>query len=62
MAKIKESDFEQPIPIVDDEDESTLAAIDRGIEDAKSGLVVSDGHLRELLPKWISMSSTPKKR
>ena len=32
MAKAKEFEFEKALPVSDDEDEATLAAIDKGIE------------------------------
>jgi predicted transcriptional regulator len=62
MAKTKESDFEKPTPVLDEEDEATLAAIDEGLRDAKSGRTVSVEQVRELLPKWISDSSSRKER
>ena len=62
MAKAKEFDFEKPAPILDDEDEATLAAIDEGIRDAKAGRTVELEQVRKLLPKWISASSSPKDR
>jgi predicted transcriptional regulator len=62
MAKTKESDFEKDAPVLDEEDEATLAAIDEGIHDAKSGRTVSVEQVRELLPKWISISSSRKER
>jgi len=62
MAKTKESDFEKPAPVLDEEDEATLASIDEGLRDAKSGRTVSVEQVRELLPKWISVSSSRKER
>jgi len=62
MAKAKEFDFEKPAPILDDEDEATLAAIDEGTRDAKAGRTVELEQVRKLLPKWISASSSPKER
>jgi predicted transcriptional regulator len=62
MAKTKEPDFEKPTPVLDEEDEATLAAIDEGLRDAKSGRTVSVEQVRELLPKWISASSLRKER
>jgi len=62
MAKTKESDFENPSPVLDEEDEATLAAIDEGLRDAKSGRTVSVERVRELLPKWISASSSRRER
>ncbi len=50
MAKAKKFDLEDPAPILDDEDEETLAAIDEGIRDAEAGRVVPAEKARELLP------------
>jgi len=62
MAKTKESDFERPAPVHDEENEATLSAIDEGLRDSKSGRTVSIEKVRELLPKWISTSSSRKER
>ena len=62
MAKTKESEFEKPAPVLDEEDEATLAAIDEGLRDAKSGRTVPIEKVRGLLPKWISDSSSRKER
>jgi predicted transcriptional regulator len=62
MAKAHKSDLESPAPILEDEDEETLAAIDEGIRDAKAGRVVPAEKARELLPKWTTVSSTRKRR
>ncbi len=62
MAKAKDFDFEEAPPIIDDEDEATLAAIDDGIRDAKAGRTVGLEQVRKLLPKWITASSSPKER
>jgi predicted transcriptional regulator len=62
MGKAKEFDFEKPAPIIDDEDEATLAAIDEGICDAKAGRTVPMEKVRKLLPQWITTSSPPKER
>ena len=58
MAKMKKFDLESPAPVVDDEDEETLAAIDEGIRDAEAGRVAPSGKAREFLPKWTTVSST----
>jgi len=60
MSKAKEFDFEKPAPGIDDEDEATLAAIDEGIRDAKAGRSTPMEKVRELLPKWITASSSRK--
>ena len=62
MAKTKESDFQKPAPVLDEEDQATLAAIDEGLRDAKAGRTVPVEQVRELLPKWISASSSRKGR
>jgi predicted transcriptional regulator len=62
MAKVKESDIEKAVPVTDDEDEATLAAIDEGIRDAKAGRSVPAEEVRKLLPKWTTGSCTRKER
>ncbi|MGA6986329.1 MAG: hypothetical protein WBZ01_09765, partial [Terriglobales bacterium] len=49
MAKSKKFDLENPAPVVDDEDEETLAAIDEGIRDAEAGRTVPAEEVRRLL-------------
>jgi hypothetical protein len=63
MAKAHKFDLENPAPILDDEDEETLAAIDEGIRDAEAGRVVPAEKARELLPKWkvFSPASIPSR-
>jgi predicted transcriptional regulator len=62
MAKAKKFDLEKPVPVVDDEDEKTLAAIDEGLRDAEAGRTTSSEDVRKLMPQWISDSSTRKGR
>ena len=63
MAKTKETDdFEKLEETPVEEDEATLTAIDEGLRDIKARRTVSLERVRELLPKWISASSSPKKR
>jgi predicted transcriptional regulator len=62
MARARKFDLESPAPILDEEDDETLAAIDEGIRDAEAGRVVPAEKVRELLPKWTTVSSTRKKR
>jgi predicted transcriptional regulator len=62
MAKAKKFELESPVPTVDEEDEETLAAIDEGIRDAKASRTVPAEEVRQRLPKWITNSSTRKKR
>ena len=58
MTKTKESEFEKTTPVPDDEDETTLAAIDEGLREAKQGRLIPAERVRKLLPKWITDSST----
>jgi predicted transcriptional regulator len=62
MAKAKKLELESAAPILDEEDEETLAAIDEGIRDAKAGRTVPAEEVRKRLPKWITASSTRKER
>ena len=61
MAKSKNFDLENPAPVVDDEDEQTLAAIDEGMRDVEAGRTVPAEEVRRLLPKWTTASSTRKR-
>jgi hypothetical protein len=54
MAKVKKFELEIPAPILDEEDEETLAAIDEGIRDAKAGRTVPGEEVRKRLRKWIT--------
>jgi predicted transcriptional regulator len=62
MAKAQKFELESPAPILDEEDEETLAAIDEGIRDAKAGRTVPAEQVRLRLPKWTTNSSTRKRR
>ena len=53
MAKAHKFDLENPAPILDDEDEETLAAIDEGIRDAEAGRVVPAEQVRE---DWVAIA------
>ena len=55
-------DLTQPVPLDQDEDQETLEAIDRGIEDADAGRTFSIEEVREMLPKWISESRSRNQR
>ena len=56
MAKAKKFELESSAPILDEEDEETLAAIDEGLRDAKAGRTVPAEEVRKRLPKWITAS------
>ena len=62
MAGVKKLDLDNPPPILDEEDEETLAGIDEGIRDADAGRTIPVEEVRKLLPQWITESSTRKKR
>jgi predicted transcriptional regulator len=47
--------------ILDEEDEATLAAIDRGIKAADEGRVVPAEEVRRRMQQWLTKSSTPTK-
>lgn len=46
--------------ILDREDEATLAAIDKAIQQADEGKLISADDMRELIPEWITKFSTPQ--
>jgi hypothetical protein len=62
MAKVKEYDLDRPGPVINDEDEETLAAIDEGIRDADAGRTTPLEKVRKILPRWITASSSRKGR
>jgi len=62
MADAKNEDINQSVPILDEEDEATLAAIDRGIQSADARRVVSLEDVRQRMNGWLTKSSSPKTR
>jgi predicted transcriptional regulator len=62
MADAKKIDFNEPAPLTDEEDDATLAAIDRGIKDADEGRTVALEEVRKMIPEWISKFESRKKR
>jgi predicted transcriptional regulator len=62
VAKANKINFDDSVPIDQEEDEETLAAIDEGIRDAEAGRTVPMEEVRGLLPKWITASSSRKER
>ncbi len=62
MAEANTLDFHQPSLILEEEDEATLAAIDRGIQAADAGRVVTLDEVRERMQKWLTKSSSLTKR
>ncbi len=57
-----ELDSKPLVDLMEQEDEETLAAIDRGIADADAGRVTPIEEVEKMLPQWISRSSSPMKR
>jgi len=62
MGDVKKLDFNEPATILEEEDEETLAAIDRGIKAADEGRVVPLADVRQRMQTWPSKSSSPKTR
>jgi predicted transcriptional regulator len=60
MGDARKLDFEEPAAILDEEDEETLAAIDRGIKAADEGRVAVLEDVRERMQKWLTKPSSPK--
>jgi predicted transcriptional regulator len=59
---VKKEDVNESAPILDEEDEATLAAIDRGIQSADEGRVVPLEEARSRMHRWLTKSSSPKTR
>jgi predicted transcriptional regulator len=47
--------------VEEEDDDESLAAIDRGVRDADAGRVTAIEELEKVLPQWISKSSSPTK-
>jgi predicted transcriptional regulator len=62
MAERKNEDIDQSVPILDEEDDATLAAIDRGILSADQGRLVSLEDARQRMNGWLTKSSSPEAR
>jgi predicted transcriptional regulator len=62
MAESKKLDLDNPAPILDEEDQETLAAIDEGLRDAEAGRTVPAEEVRDLVPQWITESASRKDR
>ena len=62
MPDAKKINFNEPAPLTDEEDDATLAAIDRGIKDADEGRTVPLEEVRKMIPEWISKFESRKKR
>lgn len=62
MGEVKKLEFDESAPILDEEDEATLAAIDRGIKAADEGRVVRLEEVRRRMEQWAIKTSSPKTR
>jgi predicted transcriptional regulator len=60
VEEVKKLGIDERSAILDDEDEATLAAIDRGIRSADEGRVVGLDEVRQRLRQWLTRSSSPK--
>jgi predicted transcriptional regulator len=49
-------DLTKPVPMTEEEDEETLAAIDRGIQSADEGRLVPIEEVRKRLARWNTKS------
>jgi hypothetical protein len=54
VAKAKKFELESPAPILDEQDQETVAAIDEGIRDAKLVERSPAEEIRKRLRKWIT--------
>ena len=62
MAEVNDKNVNQSAPILDEEDEATLAAIDRGVRSADAGRLVPLEEIRQRIGRWLIKSSSPKTR
>ena len=60
MADVKKLDLNDPAPILDDDEEETLAAIDEGIRDEEAGRTFPIEEVRKRLPQWITTVSSSR--
>jgi hypothetical protein len=60
MGDAKKFDLCESAPILDEEDEETLAAIDRGITAADEGRVVPLEDVRRRMQTWLTKPSSQK--
>jgi hypothetical protein len=58
MVKAKEFEFEKEVPVIDDEDEATLASIDEGKRDAKAGRTLDLQQVRKRLSRGVCRLSS----
>ncbi|HEU5235151.1 MAG TPA: hypothetical protein VFU50_20000 [Terriglobales bacterium] len=58
------SDLQMHLPATDEVnvDDQTLAAIDRGVQDADAGRTVAADDVRKMIPQWLSKFASQKQR
>ncbi len=58
------ADLKLQVPVTEEVevDATTLAAIDRGVEDADEGRTVPIDEVRKMIPQWISKFESQKPR
>jgi predicted transcriptional regulator len=62
MAEGNEFDFNEPADLFEDEDEETMAGIERGIRDAEAGRTIPVEEVRKLMAQWITTASSSRKK
>jgi predicted transcriptional regulator len=62
MGNLNEFVLDNPAPVVEDEDEATVAAIDEGIRDADADRTTPIEEVRKLINTWTTASSSRKER
>lgn len=63
MAEVNNKGVNEPASsILDEEDEATLGAIDRGIQSADEGRVIPLDEVRQRMNGWLTRSSSLKTR
>lgn len=55
-------DLNESVPLIVDEDDETLAAIDRGIQAADEGRTVPLEEVRKMITPWISELESRNRR
>jgi predicted transcriptional regulator len=62
MSKARKLEFDEPLPLLEEEDSETLAAIDRGAKAADNGKVIPLEEVRKRMRAWNTESSSRKTR
>ena len=62
MARAQEIEVEESKAILEEEDEATLQAIDRGARSADEGRLIPLEEVRRRMEEWNTKSASPQKR